>query len=60
MRFTSEEAFESAERGEPIIVTAGWAWLQCRTHQSNYLEMEQELGVHEIYAAHEVLEWLGY
>lgn len=65
-RFTSEEAFEAAEEGEPIMLSLQAAKRICRDHGADWYEFADE---HQTdfaqmadacVPAHRLLGWLGY
>lgn len=63
MRFTSEEAFEANEQGEPIMVTYAAARLICEDHGADIGEFHGDTQTviqgAPINAA-TLLAWLGY
>ena len=63
MRFTSEEAYEAHQYGDPIMVDHDAAAKICRDHDADMGDYvtEQENGqVHPTYDAWDILGWLGY
>ena len=61
--FTSEEAYEASQEGDPIIITAKRARRLIEVdHQSPYTweDFVAQRGAAEKYDAWTVLAWLGY
>lgn len=60
MRFTSEQAFDASDAGEPIMISRTDAVRICGDHDCGFEEFEVDTGVAEMYDAGVLLAWLGY
>ena len=59
MRFTSEDAYEAHEEGDPIMISHARAVAIVRSHCDDVAEFEAEQGT-GTHDAWDVLSWLGY
>jgi hypothetical protein len=60
MYFTSEDAYEAQQDGEPIMISRARALAMLRSHGATAEEFDAEVAVRERYSAWDVLAWLGY